>query len=114
MIPNPYEVAAEPRLRLAADLAAKLGGVPRRMIGGAHRGSRPAAQARQLAFYLARIDLGMSAAAVSSGLRRDVSTVAHGCRCVEDRRDDHRFDLAVAMVERGLARLLELSRREEI
>jgi len=112
MISNPYEMAVEPRLRLAADLAAKLGGVPRRMIGGVRRGSRSAAQARQLAFYFAHIDLGLSVSAVSGGLRRDVSTVAHGCRCVENRRDDGRFDLAVTMIERGVARLLDLSRGE--
>jgi chromosomal replication initiation ATPase DnaA len=87
--------------------------VPRPAIGGARRGPPAAAQARQLAFYLAHVGLGVSVSAVSGGLGRDVSTVFHGCRCVENRRDDGRFDLAVAMVERGLARLRNLSGRED-
>jgi len=65
------------------------------------RGSQAHAHARQAAMYLAHVALGISFTAIGKFFRRDHSTVAHGCRRVEDRRDDPTFDMLMA--ELGLA-----------
>ncbi len=54
------------------------------------------AHARQAAMYLAHVALGISLSAVGKFFGRDHSTVAHGCRRVEDRRDDAAFDALIA------------------
>jgi chromosomal replication initiation ATPase DnaA len=60
------------------------------------RGSPESARARQAAMYLAHVALGISLTAIGRFFARDHSTVAHGCRCVEDRRDDPGFDTLIA------------------
>lgn len=60
------------------------------------RGSSANARARQAAMYLAHVALGISLTAIGRFFARDHSTVAHGCRCVEDRRDDPAFDTMIA------------------
>lgn len=64
-------------------------------ILAATRGSSGSAHARQAAMYLAHVALGISLTAVGRYFGRDRSTVAHGCRCVEDRRDDPAFDTLI-------------------
>jgi chromosomal replication initiation ATPase DnaA len=59
------------------------------------RGSPADAHARQAAMYLAHVALGISLTAIGRFFARDHSTVAHGCRCVEDRRDDPAFDTLI-------------------
>jgi chromosomal replication initiation ATPase DnaA len=70
------------------------------------RGSPADAHARQAAMYLAHVALGISLTAIGRFFARDHSTVAHGCRCVEDRRDDPAFDTMIA--ELALAARLAL------
>jgi chromosomal replication initiation ATPase DnaA len=65
-------------------------------ILAAKRGSSANARARQAAMYLAHVALGISLTAIGRFFARDHSTVAHGCRCVEDRRDDPAFDTMIA------------------
>ena|SRR5689334_20056043 len=72
------------------------------------RGRPPVAAARQLAAYLAHTSLGLPRALLAEGLGRDISTIAHALRAVEDRRDDPAFDLALTMVERALAEFTSL------
>jgi chromosomal replication initiation ATPase DnaA len=70
------------------------------------RGSPESARARQAAMYLAHVALGISLTAIGRFFARDHSTVAHGCRCVEDRRDNPAFDTMIA--ELALAARLAL------
>ncbi|MEM8617893.1 MAG: helix-turn-helix domain-containing protein [Pseudomonadota bacterium] len=72
------------------------------------RSPRPVAKARQVAMYLSYAGFGMSLARVAAAFRRDRSTVAHGCRLVEDRRDDPAFDAWMLTLEEGLQVLLEI------
>lgn len=81
---------------LAAMLAADALAVPLAKVLGATRGSRTAAHARQVAMYLAHVALGVPLAGVGRCFGRDHSTVAHGCRRVEDLRDERDFDGLIA------------------
>ena len=81
---------------LTAMLAANALAVPFAKVLGATRGSRSAAHARQVAMYLAHVALGVPLAGVGRCFGRDHSTVAHGCRRVEDLRDERGFDGLIA------------------
>lgn len=65
------------------------------MVAGT-RGPLESAHARQAAMYLAHVALGISLTAIGRFFGRDHSTIAHGCRRVEDRRDDSGFDVLIA------------------
>jgi hypothetical protein len=45
---------------------------------------------------------GASLSACGHALARDRASVRHACAAIEDRRDDPRFDRAVAALEAGL------------
>jgi chromosomal replication initiation ATPase DnaA len=63
------------------------------------RRTRNTALARQSAMYLAHVTGALSFAAIGSKFARDRTTVAHACRCIEDRRDDPAFDRRLARLE---------------
>jgi chromosomal replication initiation ATPase DnaA len=88
--------SAEEGCRLAALLVADAFRLPPQNVAAATRGSRASAHARQAAMYLAHVALGISLTAVGVIFGRDHSTVAHGCRQVEDRRDDPAFDALIS------------------
>jgi chromosomal replication initiation ATPase DnaA len=49
--------------------------------------------------YLAHVVLGLNYREVGELFRRDRTTAAHACRCVEDRRDDPTIDIRLDMLE---------------
>lgn len=55
--------------------------------------------ARQVAMYLTHITCQFSMTEVGRCYGRDRTTAAHACRCVEDRRDDPRFDMSLYALE---------------
>lgn len=62
-------------------------GVDREILRGAKRDKRTA-QARQVAMYILREDVGMGATAIARSLgRKDHSTVLHGCRTIENQQN---------------------------
>ncbi len=73
-------------------------------LRAAKRGRAAAAFARQTAMYLAHVHLGLSLSAVGRTFGRDRTTVAHACACVEDSRDDPRFDRVLSCLETALDR----------
>jgi hypothetical protein len=73
------------------------------------RGRAAAAFARQTAMYLAHVHLGLSLSQVGRNFGRDRTTVAHACACVEDSRDDPKFDRVVGCLEAALDRWDERS-----
>ncbi|ATQ69446.1 MULTISPECIES: helix-turn-helix domain-containing protein [Methylosinus] len=91
---------AASRLCIAATAAAR--GVEPAAIASRRRGRAPIAEARQLAVYLHHVVYGASLSACARALRRDRASVRHACAVIEDRRDDPRFDRAVAALEAGL------------
>jgi chromosomal replication initiation ATPase DnaA len=60
------------------------------------------ALARQCIMYLAHTAFGWSHAAVGAVCGRNRRTVAHGCRLVEERREDPAFDARLAALEAAL------------
>lgn len=73
-------------------------------LGASTRGRSKIAFARQTAMYLARVGFGMTLAEAGRLFGRDRTTVAHACRCVEDRRDDPRFDALLSAMESFMLR----------
>lgn len=63
------------------------------------RRSPQAAQARQVAMYLAHVAFGIPLAAVGACFGRDRTTVSHACHRIEDRRDDPDFDAGLIRME---------------
>ena len=68
------------------------------------RGRASAAFARQTAMYLAHVHLGLSLSQVGVKFGRDRTTVAHACACIEDRRDDPKFERVLSCLEMALDR----------
>ena len=68
------------------------------------RGSPETAFARQVAMYLAHVELGLSLTIVGTQFGRDRTTVSHACGRVEDRRDDPVVDTALFCLTAAIAR----------
>ncbi len=68
------------------------------LLAGTRRGRR-AAEARQVAMYLAHVVLKMNLAAVARGFGRDRTTASHACRHIENMREDPELDRLVAWLE---------------
>ena len=83
---------------LLEEVAAVAFGVPPDELRARSRGAQ-VAFARQSAMYLAHVVLGLNYREVGALFRRDRTTVAHACRCVEDRRDDPAIDIRLGMLE---------------
>jgi chromosomal replication initiation ATPase DnaA len=82
--------------KLTAMLVADAFRVPLTDICAMTRGSPKHAEARQVAMYLAHVALEIPVTSVGKCFGRDHSTVAHGCRKIEDRRDCADFDLLIS------------------
>ncbi|GGB68972.1 helix-turn-helix domain-containing protein [Glycocaulis alkaliphilus] len=90
------------RAQLARQAAAFSLGVPVEAVQATGRGTAEAAQARQVAMYLAHVAFEMSLARVALAFGRDRSTVAHACHKIEDMRDDAGFDARLDDLETSL------------
>lgn len=97
---DPLHAAAGARLAEAA--VAAIRHVPPAALRTARRGRAPAAQARQMAMYLAHVVFGLSFTRVGSCFGRDRTTVRHACAVIEDRRDDPLQEFALAALEIAL------------
>ncbi len=84
---------------LAANVVSYALGVPAQNIVDDARGCSKTAYARQLAMYLCHVAFELSLARVAAAFGRDRSTVAHACHAIEDRRDEHEFDLWISSLE---------------
>ena len=71
-------------------------------LRGPTRGAAQVALARQVAMYLAHVELGLSFGQVSQAYGRTRTTVARACRRVEDLRGEDGFDRTMVKLERGL------------
>ena len=94
---------------LAMALVARTLRQPLSEIRGAQRGGAPIARARQVAMYLAHVQLGLSLTEVGCAFGRDRTTVRHACRLVEDWRDHPQIDTLIACLERALQDAVLLS-----
>jgi chromosomal replication initiation ATPase DnaA len=90
--------------RLIESLVSTAFGIPIAELRAEKRGRASAAFARQAAMYLAHVHLGLSLSAVGASFGRDRTTVAHACACVEDCRDDPKFERILSHLEAALDR----------
>jgi len=90
--------------------AASAFGVSAGEIGTQQRGSPPVAFARQVAMYIAHVEVGLTLSDTGRMFGRDRTTAAHACRLVEDRRDDPRLDAALSAITRSVAVWLDIPR----
>lgn len=65
----------------------------------ASRGKANICVARQVAMYLLHTSMSCSYCEVAKFLARDRTTVSHGCRLIEDLRDDECFDKTISHME---------------
>ena len=77
--------------------------VPMHDLRAPSRGLATTAFARQVAMYLAHVELGLSKSIVGAHFGRDRTTVAHACGRVEDRRDDPVVDTALFCLTAAIA-----------
>ncbi len=78
--------------------------VPLHDLRAASRGPATTAFARQVAMYLAHVELGLSLSLVAAQFGRDRTTVSHACGRVEDRRDDPAVDTALFCLTAAIAK----------
>lgn len=67
---------------------------------------------RQIAMYLAHVVCGLSLTEAGKIFGRDRTTVAHGCKIIEDLRDDPIMDRALSILENALISLLRINCKE--
>ena len=97
-----HRIEGESACRFVEALVATALGIGVSAIRAEGRGSAAEATARQMAMYLAHVELGLSLSRVGASFGRDRTTVAHACARMEDRRDDPRFERLVACLEAAL------------
>jgi chromosomal replication initiation ATPase DnaA len=87
---------SEQACRTVRAVATRDAAIPARALDGAGRGPARLSRIRQLAIYLAHVELGLPADDVARGFKRSRKAVAHACRQVEDRREARAFDRRVS------------------
>lgn len=99
----------EDKAYLAGSLVAYALGLRLEDVLSPERGSHAHAKARHIAMYLTYAGCGMSLARVARAFHRDRSTVAHGCRAIEECREDPDFDIWIEQLAEGLRSVVILA-----
>ena len=86
------------------DLAAAFFNVSSKELREQGRSVMSISRVRQIAMYVAHVELGFTMREVGDGFGRERTTVLHACHQVEDMRDDVEFDAIVASMERLVGR----------
>lgn len=74
-------------------------------IASPTRGPARYAFRRQVAIYIAHVDLGLPYRVLAELFGRDRTTVAYACSVIEDRRDRPAFDAAAAVIAHSFFQL---------
>jgi chromosomal replication initiation ATPase DnaA len=99
---RPDQDGCESACRFIETLVAAALGIGLTELRAHSRGRAAVAFARQTAMYLAHVHFGISLSQVGRTFGRDRTTVAHACACVEDRRDDPKFERVLDCLESAL------------
>lgn len=83
-------------------------GVSREALCAPGRSYAKIALARQVAMYLAHVVGGLTMTQVGELFQRDRTTVAHGCRVVEDLRDVPEMDRVLTILETTISSLAHM------
>lgn len=81
------------------DMASALFSVSSKELRRPGRTSQPVARVRQIAMYVANVELRLTMSDIGRGFGRDRTTVVHACQIIEDLRDNPEFDSVVHMFE---------------
>lgn len=73
--------------------------IDRNVLSAPSRGSPHVALARQTAMYLAHTSFSISFGQIGRACGRDRTTVAHACRCIEEKRECPVFDERLRRLE---------------
>ncbi|MCF6320978.1 MAG: hypothetical protein L3J32_04330 [Rhizobiaceae bacterium] len=84
---------------LSVIFTAKYYQIPIHELMSKTRAKAQAAQARQIAIYIAHTTFSVPYREAALYFHRDRTTVAHACRVIEDHRDNRIFDEKLTMVE---------------
>jgi hypothetical protein len=93
--------------RLSTASAAAWFGVPGAHLRQPTRGVARIAAARQAAIYFAHVVFCANLTRAGGIVGRDRTTARHACMCMEDRRDDARFDRACGVLEPAMRLWIE-------
>lgn len=97
--PRGERVEDEAVLRFLEAAVACAFGLPVAELRRSTRRAARVAFARQVAMYVAHVDLGLSLTAAGRLFGRDRTTAAHACRVVEDRRDEAWVEALLSGIE---------------
>lgn len=86
-------------VRFTQIVVAHVYGVPLEALLAGTRRDRQAAEARQVAMYLAHVVCRMNKSSVARAFGRDRTTAHHACRRIEDLREDPDQDRLLAWLE---------------
>lgn len=84
---------------IALEVAGAAFGCDGRGLRAVGRGPAGIARARQIAMYLAHVQGELSCARIAACLERERTTVAYGCRKIEDLRDQSDWDRLIGRLE---------------
>ncbi len=100
-IMRPYESISLSKYgcRLSIATVSAVSCISSQEIQAVTRSTADIAIARQTAMYLAHTKFGITFTEIGIQFNRDRSTVAHGCRLIEDKRDSILFDQQVSRME---------------
>lgn len=98
--------------RMSVLIAGAFLGVPPSRIVSPKRDEQPVVLARQVAMYLAHVNLQLPMQVVGHAFGRDRTTVAYALGRIEDRRDEPAFDALLTRMEALVAPCLDLRRTE--
>jgi chromosomal replication initiation ATPase DnaA len=94
------------------DIAAAFFNVSSKELREQGRSVMSVSRVRQIAMYVAHVELGFTMGEVGEGFGRERTTVLHACHQVEDLRDNGDFDAIVATMERLVGRAFGHTNRE--
>ena len=98
-VSSPVSSTVPSAVRFTQIVVAHVYGVPLEALLAGTRRDRQAAEARQVAMYLAHVVCRMNKPAVARAFGRERTTAHHACRRVEDLREDPDQDRLLAWLE---------------
>lgn len=93
------------QVEIVVTMAAFAFGASRNVVASRLRTTGRTCAARRAAMYLVRTQFDWPLRRVAQAMGRDRSTIGLGCRWIEERRDDPRFDRIIVQLERSMASL---------
>lgn len=105
IIVDEFHLTDDATIRALAALAAPIFGTTQTDILSPQRRNEAASRARQAIYYACNIALGWQDRRIARAFGRRHSTIQHGLRVIEDRRDTPAFDARILTLEHAASAL---------